>query len=145
QHWAGDGSYGPRYLVPVLPLLMVCVAFALAPLRKAIPRIRLRLAWVVLALGMIVQIGGVAIYFGAEMREVGDYPYVLPLDHPRFMSDSHFNPRFSPIAGHWRMLARNAAEHLRGAAPRLMIDGGGARDPRTGLSAEAERSLLHGL
>ena len=50
------------------------------------------------------QIGGVAIYFGAQMREAGDYPYTLPLGHPRFMSDSHFNPRFSPIAGHWRML-----------------------------------------
>jgi hypothetical protein len=148
QHWAGDGSYGPRYLVPLLPLLLVCVAPWLAPLRKAIPRGRARLALVLLAIGVCVQVGGVAIYFGAQMREAGDYPYTLPLDHPRFMSDSHFNPRFSPIAGHWRMLARNVGEHLRGEAPRLAVggDGGGAaRDARTGLSADEERSLLHGL
>jgi len=156
QHWAGDGSFGPRYLVPLLPLALLAVAPWLAAARHAIPRGRLRLALVALVLGAAVNAGGVAIYFGAQMREAGDYPYTLPLDHPRFMSDSHFNPRFSPIAGHWRMLARNAAEHLRGEAPRLAVgavaDTTAARgtraapiDARTGLSAAEERSLLHGL
>ena len=177
QHWASDGSFGPRYLVPLLPPLLLCVGFALASLRKAIPRARHRLALALLALGAFVQIGGVAIYFGAQMREAGDYPYRLPLDHPRFMSDSHFNPRFSPIADHWRMLLRNAGEHLRGQAPRLTVahvapgspalrarlgDGGTmpsgslalrarlgdsreVRNSRTGLSADEERALLHGL
>ena len=147
---------------------------SLATLRKAIPRTRLRWALAALVLGAFVQVGGVAIYFGAQMREAGDYPYVLPLEHPRFMSDSHFNPRFSPIAGHWSMLVRNAAEHLRGEAPRLglasgepgspgppLADHGGTsgvgvttadgvatsetRDARTGLSETEQRSLLHGL
>ena len=162
QHWAGDGSYGPRYLVPLLPLLLLCMAPWLAPHRKAIPRPRLRLALVALALGILVQAGGVAIYFGAQMREAGDYPYALPLEHPRFMSDSHFNPRFSPIAGHWRMLLRNVGEQLRGEAPRLDLKSSAAeapsaapngdatlnpesRDARTGLSAAEQRSLLHGL
>jgi hypothetical protein len=77
------------------------------------------------------------------MREAGDYPYTLPLDHPRFMSDSHFNPAFSPIAGHWRMLSRNLAEHLRGAAPRL--SGGGAADPRLEVSIADQQRLLHAL
>jgi len=96
---------------------------------------------------VFVQIGGVAIYFGAQMREAGDYPYTLPLEHPRFMSDSHFNPRFSPIAGHWRMLARNAGEQLSGQAPRLSVgsDDGTQRDARTGLSPAEERALLHAL
>jgi hypothetical protein len=45
--------------------------------------------------GLLVQIGGVAIHFGAQMREAGDYPYTLPLNDPHFMSDSHFNPAYS--------------------------------------------------
>jgi hypothetical protein len=46
------------------------------------------------------------------------------------------------------MLARNVAEHLRGQAPRLTLERDAAdptRNPRTGLSADEERSLLHGL
>src|SRR5262249_12099042 len=29
QHWGGDGSWGPRYLVPLLPLAAIAVGFAL--------------------------------------------------------------------------------------------------------------------
>jgi hypothetical protein len=139
QHWAGDGSYGPRYLIPILPLVFLPVAMALARAGRGT-----RIAATLLGLaGLLVQIGGVSIYFGAQMREAGDYPYRLPLEHPRFMSESHFNPRFSPIAGHWRMLLRNAAEHARGEGPRIST--GGERDPRTGLSADDQRALLRAL
>uniref|UniRef100_A0A832I7U3 Glycosyltransferase RgtA/B/C/D-like domain-containing protein n=1 Tax=Eiseniibacteriota bacterium TaxID=2212470 RepID=A0A832I7U3_UNCEI len=139
EHWAGDGSFGPRYLLPVLPAALLAVAFAL----EGAPRARRRLAWALAVAGALVQVGGVFIYFGAQMREAGDYPYTLPLGHPRFMSDSHFNPAFSPIAGHWRMLARNAAEHLAGRVPRLA--GGGAPDPRLGVGEADQRALLGGL
>src|SRR5262249_45484057 len=94
------------------------------------------------------EVGGVAIYFGAQMREAGDYPYTLPLEHPRFMSDSHFNPRMSPIAGHWRMLVRNVGEHLHGRMPRLDVGGAAAssaRDPRLGIDPTTQRALLHAL
>ncbi len=142
QHWAGDGSFGPRYLVPLLPALGLCVVAALASGSSGTRRVA-RLACV---LGVIVQIGGVGIYFGAQMRDAGDYPYTRSLEHPRFMSDSHWNPRFSPIAGHWRMLARNASEHLRGRPPRLGIgQEGGERDARTGVAPADQTALLHAI
>ncbi len=139
QHWAGDGSFGPRYLVPLLPAGFLLVAFALHRASRALRRGAVALGLV----GLLVTLGGVGIYFGAQMREAGDYPYTLPLEDPRFMSDSHFNPRFSPIAGHWRMLLRNAGEHLRGERPRLT--GLGAPDARLGLGAADQTALLHGL
>jgi len=139
EHWAGDGSFGPRYLVPLLPLGFLAVAAAL----DGAPRGRRFAAIVLAAAGLVVQIGGVAIYFGAQMREAGDYPYTLPLGHPRFMSDSHFNPAFSPIRGHWRMLSRNLGEHLRGEIPRLAA--GSEADPRLGIGAEDQARLLHAL
>ncbi|HTM56972.1 MAG TPA: hypothetical protein VL123_01005 [Candidatus Udaeobacter sp.] len=161
QHWAGDGSFGPRYLVPVLPLLFLFVVFAIDGQAARARRVA---AWLLGLLGLIVTLGGVAIYFGAEMREVGDYPYRLPLDHPHFMESSHFNPRFSPILGHWSMLGRNLALHLRGEGPRLGSalrfagvgnqDGalaapdtsaGAAADSRLGVGASDQRELLHAL
>jgi len=139
EHWAGDGSFGPRYLVPLLPLAFLLVAFALERARAA----RKALAVALAVAGLIVQIGGVAIYFGAQMREAGDYPYTRALSDPRFMSDSHFNPRFSPIAGHWEMLVRNAREHVARRGPRLA--GGDDVDPRVGVGARDQQALLHAL
>jgi hypothetical protein len=91
-----------------------------------------------------VTVAGVGIYFGAEMREVGDYPYTLALDDPHFMEASHWNPRFTPIAGHWRMLARNVGEHLHGESPSLS-GSGGAVDPRTGITPGEQSTLLHAI
>ena len=139
QHWAGDGSWGPRYLVPVLPLAGVAVGFALDGASK----LRKRAAWALGLVGLLVTLGGVGIYFGAEMREAGDYPYTLALDDPHFMEASHWNPRFSPIAGHWRMLSRNLGEHLRGEQPVLAKHGD--VDPRTGITHEDEQALLHAI
>ena len=139
QHWAGDGSWGPRYLVPVMPLAAIAVGFALDGASK----LRRRIAWALALAGLVVTLGGVGIYFGAQMREAGDYPYTLALDDPHFMEASHWNPRFTPIAGHWRMLARNVGEHVRSEAPVLGQDAG--VDPRTGLSPGAEQALLHAI
>ena len=139
QHWAGDGSFGPRYLVPLLPPAFLLVTFALHRASRAWRRAALALALV----GFLVTLGGVAVYFGAQMREAGDYPYTRALEDPRFMSDSHFNPRFSPIAGHWAMLARNLGEHLQGVMPR--ISGTVAPGARLGLSPADQGALLHGL
>jgi len=139
QHWGGDGSWGPRYLVPLLPLAAVAVAFAL----EGASRWRRRLAWALGLAGLLVTLGGVGIYFGAQMREAGDFPYTRALEDPRFMESSHWNPRFTPIAGHWRMLVRNAGEHLRGEAP--VLRPGGAVDPRTGLTPDEQRTLLHAI
>jgi hypothetical protein len=139
QHWGGDGSWGPRYLVPVLPLAALAVGFALDGAAKA----RKRVAWALGIAGLLVTLGGVGIYFGAQMREAGDYPYTMALDDPRFMEASHWNPRFTPIAGHWQMLARNVGEHMGGQAP--VLGQQGDVDPRTGITHEEERALLHAI
>ncbi len=157
QHWAGDGSFGPRYLVPVLPLAFLVVALVLERGSRGARR------WAIVlgVLGLLVNLGGVAIYFGAQMREAGDYPYQLPLEHPRSLSDSHFNPRYTPIVGHWSMLVRNLGEHLHGREPRLGV-GVAASAPestaasapessaattaaRLGIAADDQSKLLHAL
>jgi hypothetical protein len=139
QHWAGDGSWGPRYLVPMLPAAFLSIAFALEYGSRALKRA----AWVLAAIGLFVQLAGVGIYFGAEMREVGDYPYRVALDDPHSLEASHFNPAFSPITEHWKMLTANIAAHLRGDLPAL--GQAGAADPRLGISAGDQVAMLKAI
>lgn len=139
EHWAGDGSWGPRYLVPLLPAAFLAVAFAL----ESATRVRRRIAWALALAGFVVTLGGVGVYYGAEMRVVGDYPYALALEDPRFMEASHFNPRFSPIGMHWRMLASDVRAHLAGEMP--SIGAGGAVDPRLGVSAADQQGLVRAI
>jgi hypothetical protein len=139
QHWAGDGSWGPRYLVPLLPLAFLGVAFALETATRA----RKRATWLLGAAGLVVTLGGVGVYYGAEMRWAGDYPYTLALDDPRFMEASHFNPRYTPIAMHWRMLSSDLAAHARGDLPR--IGQAGTADPRLGVSVADQQTLVNAI
>jgi hypothetical protein len=97
-------------------------------------------------LGFVVQVGGVAIYFGSQMREAGDYPYQRALSDPRFMSESHWNPNYTPIAGHWRMLVRNLREHAAGRYPRLSLAAsGGPEASRIGVPEAQAATLTHGF
>jgi len=118
EHWAGDGSWGPRYLVPLIPLALVLVVAAHAQQPWG-GRLRMAVVGTLAALGFVVQLGGAGIYFGAQMREAGDYPYMRALNDPLFMAESHFNPSYSPIGQHWRMLVRNTALFVRGEGPTL--------------------------
>jgi hypothetical protein len=102
--WAGEGSWGPRYLVPCLPFLILPAAELWQSGRRA-RRLACALA---LGLGILVQAGGTAIYFGSYMRELGEYPYDRNFSDPLFMVRSHFVPNDTPVVGHWRLLLRNA-------------------------------------
>ena len=103
--WAGEGSWGPRYLVPFLPFLILPAAELVA----AADRARRRAAAFALAVGLLVQVGGTAVYYGSYMRDLGEYPYERTFSDPLFMVRSHFVPNYSPLVGHWRLLNRNAA------------------------------------
>lgn len=136
--WGGDGSWGPRYLAPFLPLFFLMIAFYIGrsgPVAK-------NAAILLSALGLIVQIGGASIYAGAYLREIGEYPYQKNFDDPEFLSKAHFIPDYSPVIGHWRMLSRNVSEHLNGEYPKIAVAGGEAGDRLPVAEAEREK-LLH--
>jgi hypothetical protein len=58
-HWDGERSYGPRYLLPVVPLLVM----PLAPWLARSTRAARRLAGVALLAGALVQVPGVLVDF----------------------------------------------------------------------------------
>lgn len=138
--WGGDGSWGPRYMIPLIPLLFLPVALALSKGTVALRRIGM----VLIAAGVLVQIGGVAIYPGAYIQEIGEFPYQRGFDDPEFLARTHFIPDFSPIVGQWKMALRNGSEYLRGEYPRLTLDAEheGQRLP---VAEESKGKLLHTL
>ena len=139
EHWAGDGAWGPRYLVPLMPLAFILIAAGHAQEPWG-GRGRRLVVGALAVCGLLVTLGGVAIYFGAQMREAGDYPYTRALDDPSFMAESHFNPWRSPIAAHWRMARRNTELFITGRSPRLTPQETAVR-PNVELEAAPARGI----
>lgn len=115
--WGGDGSWGPRYLAPIVPLLVFLVVLYVD---RAGRSIKLLLLFLSLA-GAVGQIGGSSIYAGSYLREIGEFPYQRDFSDREFLYKSHFIPDYSPLIGHWRMATRNLAQHLGGDIPRIRI------------------------
>ncbi len=138
--WGGDGSWGPRYLTPLLPLLLFPIAIYFTSLNAIFKKVFFSLV----IIGCLVQIGGVSIYAGAYLREIGEYPYQRHFDDPEFLAKAHFIPNYSPILGHWEMFARNLGEHFRGNYPQLKVEND-QNDKRLPIAQEDHSKLLHTL
>ena len=93
--WHGGWSWGPRFMVPMLPFLILPLG-SLWRLGTGA-----RIAIVVLALiGFLIQLGGVLVDFNDYMLWINDEDKIL------------FNPAYLPILGHWRMLWNGETPNL---------------------------------
>ncbi len=68
HHWNGGGGWGPRFLLPIVPLLLL-------PLGEGLPRWERASGWrqwpfVVIALSMGIQLLGVSAHWGRHLQEV---------------------------------------------------------------------------
>ncbi|MBI3362122.1 MAG: hypothetical protein HY023_13545 [Chloroflexi bacterium] len=97
--WWGGTGWGPRYMVPVTPFLIVAAApvFEYALSGGARWWARAGLA-AILAAGLLVQIAGVSVF---------------PLDYYKYLEDTGagvawtvglWNPAYSAIVAHWRLI-----------------------------------------
>ena len=98
EYWDADRSYGPRYLVPVLPLLCLPLAYWLAAALRA-----RWLAWLV-ALSVAVQIPGVAIDFTKALPALG-------VSHP--LLERRWNWEVAGLTLNTRAFARFAPDNIR--------------------------------
>jgi hypothetical protein len=115
--WGGDGSWGPRYLLALLPFAVLPVGSVLEEGRKGWKRF----TYALVVLGIFIQLGGTTIYAGTYIREIGEYPYTRSFYDPEFLYKTHFIPNYSPLVGHWKMALRNIGEHLEGHQPVLNV------------------------
>lgn len=97
--WHGDGSWGPRYLIPLLPFVLLPALPVLESATVASP-FKLRpvslLVASVLTLGMFVNLLGVLVNFDTYINIGLGYD-----DDAR-----HFDPAASPIVGHFNLVGQ---------------------------------------
>ncbi len=103
--WWGNWCWGPRYFVPVLPLLAVVAAPALAQ-----PRLRW-LAAALAGLGVVNAMAGLVLYNGLYQD--------LVFRAPDGLAKLLWSPAWSPLVGHWRELARQPVDLLLWQAARV--------------------------
>jgi hypothetical protein len=138
RDWGGEGSWGPRYLTLALPCLVLPIGTLLETGQVAFRRLFLALSLV----GLLVQFGGLSIYYGTYYRVIGEYPYRIGHADPRFMYKAHYVPSYSPAWGQFTMAGRNWGKFLRGEKPTLTIGAGSERIP---LSGRDQEKLLNTL
>jgi hypothetical protein len=99
--WWGGANWGPRYMVPLTPFLIVAatpvIDLALHG-KSRFARVALVLLIILIVAGVAVQIGGIAVRLSDYDELVGKIkeggPWTLAL----------WTPYYSPILGHWRLL-----------------------------------------
>lgn len=100
-YWHGDHSFGPRYLIMSIPFWVVPVGLLL---HRAAWRRALGVAAMV---GVVVALLGSALYFN-QYFHIAERTSVAKLeildDGPNYWRKMHYEPYWSPIAGHARAL-----------------------------------------
>lgn len=98
--WWGNWCWGPRYFVPVLPLLAVLAA----PWGEGAGPGRQRLAVALALLGLAGAWAGLVVYNGLYQYDV----FALPGGVRKLL----WSPSWSPLAGHWRYAAAGRIDLL---------------------------------
>lgn len=116
QGWHGAWTFGPRYLLPALPLLWCAVAIALDPLARS--RFLMVLATPLVVAGLLVALGGVfvdhsthqdlAIRAARTAWPADDALSEREADEGRFLN-IQWDWRFAAPWAHWRILRHRVA------------------------------------
>jgi hypothetical protein len=116
--WEGGASWGPRLLMPVIPLMIICAAMLLETVRGALP-----LFAGCLAAGVLINLLGVLVNFLVWLNVVNTNEIRLPLEnhgYPQSRDEgqdgkqgvrpytaTNYVPSLSPILGHaWLLRLR---------------------------------------
>ena len=138
RDWGGEGSWGPRYLTLVLPCLVLPIGALLETGSIAVKRMFLALSLV----GLLVQFGGVSIYYGTYYRVLGEYPYRKDRTDPLFLYKAHYVPNYSPVWGQLKMAGQNWGKFLKREKPTFSIKFDGERIPLSDSDLEKLRETL---
>ncbi len=138
--WAGDGSWGPRYVLPIIPFLILMSGFTIESILTQAGRLKKYLFYAICIIGLIIQIGGSAVYFGSYLRYIGEFPFQKEFTDPEFLYKSHYIPNFSPVTGHWELLVKSVEKHLNGDMKNFTITASPQRLP---ISGEDQKRIVY--
>ncbi len=93
--WHGDHTWGPRYLTPALPFMVLPCAAVVASVRWR------RAVAVAGASGALISMLGVVMYFNQYFAIVEhSEPLRFDAGGPHYWKRMHYQPRWSPLVGH---------------------------------------------
>lgn len=138
--WLGGWAWGPRFLIPIVPVLLLAAGTAL---RDAGPAVR-RLAWLLGALGALIQIPAVVLDRGAAIAYLRDHHGAVSYRGAQYggciwrAEDLYkWHPVYTPLLGQWERLLDPAT--YRDQRARLRAVAGGS-----GRILSAQRSFAEG-
>lgn len=102
--WWGGLSWGPRYMIPLIPGMMLAAAPAVAHLLRPPRRWGLPLLIGLGLLAMLPQLAGVLVDPRVFEGELDRSLYHVLRDYPQAMERVAWDLAYNPILGHWRML-----------------------------------------
>lgn len=127
--WAGDGSWGPRYLIPTLPFFVLPLGLLFQNSLEQTKKMYKFASLLLCGLGLMIQLGGLSVYLGSYLRYIGEYPYTKDFSDPEFLYKSRYEPSYSPVIGHWKLLGLSLEKHVSGDVGVLKIDDAQKRIP----------------
>jgi hypothetical protein len=102
--WHGGANWGPRYLLPVLPFLVIPIGTLAQSLWAARHTMRgqvgLALVGNLLAMGALVQIAAISVDPVNYYLRVFERRTLTMEGGPAFLQEIHFDPALSPVTGH---------------------------------------------
>ncbi len=116
--WWGGLNWGPRYMLPMVPVAMVAAAPAVDSLLRQPRRWGLSVLAGLALLALLPQLAGVLVDPRVFEGELDRSLYQALGDYPRAMERVAWDPAYNPILGHWRMLttADPAPAWIRGGS-----------------------------
>ena len=118
SYWEGGYCYGPRYLLPAVPILMLPLVYGARPKKASL--------WVCVGLGIAVQIMGVSVSYmeDQDYNDLGDPDwernyYVMhdpsSTEVPRGRPLNRYNLGYTPFKGCPRLIVKHLATGEPGA------------------------------
>lgn len=106
--WWGGLSWGPRYMIPLIPIAMLAAAPTVEALLRWPRRRGLPLMTALALLAIFPQLAGVLVDPRVFEGELDRSLYQALQDYPRAMEQVAWNPAYNPILGQWRALTTAA-------------------------------------
>jgi hypothetical protein len=104
--WWGGLNWGPRYMIPLLPVMMLAAAPGIAAILRWPPR-RAKATLLFLALiALFPQLAGTLVDIRLFEGELDRALYQVLQDYHRAMEQVAWNPAYNPLLGQWKMLGR---------------------------------------
>lgn len=106
RFWSGATAWGPRYLIPILPFIVLAFGALLKCLHLLKHGLVLKITFIVLcAAGFVINLPGKLV--SSEYGEI----YARE-EEGAYMDDMAWNPYYSPVIIHMRALMDNYASHF---------------------------------